>query len=400
MGQETEPAKSASDSSITLERLKAWLDFWKFIGASVVAAIVVVAIPPFFQLATARLESARKLLELDQSKITFHDTYVKDFVEKALNQDIEIRMRLARYFADVSDEEYKKDWESYLDHITKLRDAVREDINKKERQLSSLQFDTSGDPIEIAELKRELAWKYGELGYSASDRDVVADPRSSQNKAFNLVSSPDKTMIDFLHPINSADAQCLSDHSIKYVTRFYRRGNSALNLMEAKLLQSNGIRIVAATSGYLSKDDLSLSYGISEATRIFSAAQATGQPNGTPIFFDIEFDANDTDIQTKLIPFFTGIKQVNEKEANQSFRIGAYGSGLILKKLREAKLIDFGWLTGAIGFRGTAEAIAAGDWDIRQSEMDTQGPCGDRVDQNIISSKTDGDTLSFVPNKN
>jgi hypothetical protein len=305
MGEETESGKRGADPSINLERLKAWLDFWKFIGASVVAAIVIVAIPPFFQLATARLESSRKLLELDQSKITFHDTYVKDFVEKALNQDIEIRMRLARYFSDVSDEEYKKDWEGYLDHISKLRDAVREEINKKERRLSLLQNDANGDPVEMSELKRELAWEYGELGYSAPGRDVVADPRARQDKVFNLVSSPDKTIINSLEKVGSTTAQCLSDLGIKYIIRFYTKTEfSNLTLAEAKLLQSKGMRVVAATSGYLHKDNLSVSYGIAEAKRIFDAAKAVGQPNGTPIFFDIEFDANDADIETILIPFF------------------------------------------------------------------------------------------------
>ena len=95
------------NKKLVLERYKAKLDFWKFMGASVFAAIAIAAIPALFQWATSVLESARKTQEFEQSKITFHETYIKDFVEKALNQDIEIRIRLARYFAYVSDKEYK-----------------------------------------------------------------------------------------------------------------------------------------------------------------------------------------------------------------------------------------------------------------------------------------------------
>jgi predicted nucleic acid-binding Zn-ribbon protein len=156
MGQPGDSSKKSEDASLKLERLKAWLDFWKFIGASVVAAIVIVAIPPFFQLATAKLESARKAAELDQSKITFHDTYVKDFVEKALNQDIEIRMRLAAYFSDVSDEEYKNDWNQYLTCLKESRDQLRKEINDGERRLSSLQSNRQSDPADVSELKRNL----------------------------------------------------------------------------------------------------------------------------------------------------------------------------------------------------------------------------------------------------
>jgi hypothetical protein len=168
---------------LELERYKARLDFWKFVSGSVIAAVVIAFIPPAFQLATAKLEtarkdrelaqeSARKDRELTQSKVTFHETYIKDFLEKALNQDIEIRIRLATYFADVSDDEYKKSWNEYLDKLSKLRDRLRGEINAQEKTISELQKDSPNNKMKIAELRRNLEWKYGELGYSPHDQDV------------------------------------------------------------------------------------------------------------------------------------------------------------------------------------------------------------------------------------
>jgi hypothetical protein len=186
-GQEEKPQSGGAikraqqdleEKKIALERYKALLDFRKFIGGSVCTAIAIAAIPPGFQLATNMLEAARKDRELLQSQAAFHDNYVKEFLEKALNQDIEIRLRLATYFSKVSGEGYKKGWDAYLDESRGFRDKLRAEINQGEQELFALPQDDPGSLAKIAELKRNLAWKYGELGYSEPNRDVVRDPRS------------------------------------------------------------------------------------------------------------------------------------------------------------------------------------------------------------------------------
>jgi len=175
---------------IALDRYKAKLDFWKFMGASVFAAIVIATIPPIFQWANEKLESARKDRELSQSRATFHDTYIKDFLEKgALNQDIEIRIRLAKYFADVSDDSYKAGWSNYFADLSELRNKLRMEIDSGERQLYDLQQSRPPDDARIAEIKRDLAWKYGELGYSEPNRDVVRDPRSERRTLVDAIDS-------------------------------------------------------------------------------------------------------------------------------------------------------------------------------------------------------------------
>jgi hypothetical protein len=171
---------------IELERYKAWLNFWKFVGGSIVAAIVIAAIPPFFQLATSALESARKERELVQSKVTFHESYIKEFLQNALRQDIEGRLRLAAYFSNVSDEEFKTGWQDYLRNLNDVRKGLREQINLGERTLYQLQQERPQDQVKILELERNLKWQYGELGYLEPGRDVVKDPRSGELPKFML----------------------------------------------------------------------------------------------------------------------------------------------------------------------------------------------------------------------
>jgi hypothetical protein len=143
------PRPEQASQNFALERYKATLDFWKFVLVSGFAAILIALLPALFQYATAILEDARKAREATledarkardaaQSKATFHDTYIKDFVQMGLNQDIEIRIRLATYFAKLSDDDYKKGWNDYLKDLILLRNGIRTEIDEGEKKLGPI----------------------------------------------------------------------------------------------------------------------------------------------------------------------------------------------------------------------------------------------------------------------
>src|SRR5262249_18531179 len=98
---------------LEFEYYKAGLDYRKFVLGSVFVAIAIAAIPPIFQLATAVLEyvKSEQQLRIDQAnkeadrqakQQAFRDDYIKEFLSNALSQDIELRIRFAEYFANVS----------------------------------------------------------------------------------------------------------------------------------------------------------------------------------------------------------------------------------------------------------------------------------------------------------
>ena len=74
---------SDNKEQVELERYKARLKFRQVIWVSGFAATVIAAAPSAFQWATSGLEETRKNRE-------FHDKYVEDFIEKAVNADIEL----------------------------------------------------------------------------------------------------------------------------------------------------------------------------------------------------------------------------------------------------------------------------------------------------------------------
>jgi hypothetical protein len=176
---------------LDLERYKAQLDFRKFVWGSVVAAITIAAIPPLFQLATAYLEYVKSEAARAMQAQQFRDGYVKDFLNTALNQDIEVRVRFAQYFSAVSSE--KGDWAKYLDSLAKLREAKKQEIDSLEQAWQKLADQRGADANEVNKARRHLDWAYSEVGYAAPNRSAIANPRTpdeSRGPGLTLTSIP------------------------------------------------------------------------------------------------------------------------------------------------------------------------------------------------------------------
>jgi hypothetical protein len=93
----------------------------------------------------------------------------------------------------------------------------------------------------------------------------------------------------------AAEQQCLSRQGIKYLLRFYGHIQN-IRPEEAPSFAESGTRLIATSEGLTSFPG-----SADEATKVFKLARDAGQPGGTPIFFDIEVDADDNDIDNKII---------------------------------------------------------------------------------------------------
>ena len=95
-------------------------------------------------------------------------------MEKAINQDIELRIRLAEYFAFTSVGSFQLGWKEYRKALITHRDAIRKDIDQMETEWQQ-RVGRSG--AETDRLERNLSWKYTEVGYVKRDRGACR-PRS------------------------------------------------------------------------------------------------------------------------------------------------------------------------------------------------------------------------------
>lgn len=69
------------------------------------------------------------------------------------------------------------DWKAFNGALQSRRDQLRDEINRDERalyQISAKPSPTLEDQGKVADLRRQLDWKYAEVGYARKDADVSA----------------------------------------------------------------------------------------------------------------------------------------------------------------------------------------------------------------------------------
>jgi hypothetical protein len=178
-------------------------------------------------------------------------------------------------------------------------------------------------------------------------------------------------------PWNAAGhAEALRATGIETVIRYYNFANSrtlpekALTLAEAQALCGAGLRIgVVFQQRQNQERDFSHEQGLRAGRRAFELArQAIGQPPGSAIYFAVDFDADAAAVERAVMPYFEGVHAAFEDTGGRAagYRLGCYGSGLVVRLLRDAGLIECVWLSMSRGFRETGQRLEEGDWHLNQ----------------------------------
>ena len=148
---------------------------WKVVLGTFIVGLAGVLIPGAISFYTAYFDNERKKAEFELSQQAAHQQYIKDFFATAINQDIELRIRFADYFANLSGPLQEGMWQNYLTSLRELRDLKREKINELEGKLVAFKR-MSPEEIDTAEydrINRELAWANAEVGYIPTERSTV-----------------------------------------------------------------------------------------------------------------------------------------------------------------------------------------------------------------------------------
>jgi len=171
-------------------------------------------------------------------------------------------------------------------------------------------------------------------------------------------------------------AEALRRSGVGTVIRYYNFQNSSalpqkrLTLVEAEELCAAGLQLGAVFQQRQNQfGDFSKEKGARAGRKAFEiATDEIGQPEGTGIYFSVDYDATKTEIASAIQPYFEGVREGMAAEGGGEvrYKIGAYGSGLVCETLRSANMIDLSWLSMSRGFTDTRTAIAAGDYDLNQ----------------------------------
>jgi len=169
---------------------------------------------------------------------------------------------------------------------------------------------------------------------------------------------------------------CLKTNGVTTIIRYYNFTNSTqlpekrLELAEAQAIAASGMQIgVVFQQGQNNASAFSDAQGFAAGIRAFRYARNDiGQPAGSGIYFSVDFDASTSQVNQRVVPFFEGVRRAFSQESGggPSYRVGVYGSGLVSSLLTAQGLIELTWLAMSRGFRGTREALQAGEFHLEQ----------------------------------
>jgi hypothetical protein len=169
-------------------------------------------------------------------------------------------------------------------------------------------------------------------------------------------------------------AQELKSSGLHFVARYYRSPLSrlpALSADEARMVSSNGMKLVAVWQ-YQSNRPEHFSYerGHADAISAYQQARAVGQPNGSAIYFAVDYNAPDRDIAGAVQQYFRGVRDglVAAGGGSPPYKIGVYGSGAVCLYLKRMQLAEYTWLSASTAWYGSREY---GDWNIKQGRRTT-----------------------------
>lgn len=157
--------------------------------------------------------------------------------------------------------------------------------------------------------------------------------------------------------INKDRLQTLLSGGYTFVGRYLGRITSAEKIM----ITSAGLCIVSLYEknpthiGYFTAER-----GQRDAASAIKKAKSLGQPLGSPIYFTVDYDASQSDVERGINTYLQAVKAGFEKEGNP-YKLGLYGSGAVLSYFRD--IYTYTWLAGATGWRGSKNYT---DWSIKQ----------------------------------
>lgn len=157
----------------------------------------------------------------------------------------------------------------------------------------------------------------------------------------------------------------LKDKNIDVIIRYYasNRRSKTITPEEAKLICQRGFKLLPVYQDTARRPtDFGVTNGYKNAIAALQFANYIGQPQGTTILFACDADFSLADCNRYIKPYFREINRV----FNGRYRVGCYGSGLILKELWDDKLIEVPWLSMSRSFRGTEEYFYSYMWAIKQ----------------------------------
>ena len=163
---------------------------------------------------------------------------------------------------------------------------------------------------------------------------------------------------------------------IRYYARFTKMPEKRLIRSEAEAILNAGMT-VAVVHQAAGDHPAAFSHDSAIADATYSrdyASKVIGQPAGSAIYFAVDFDADQRDVNNRIVPYFRAVRSVlQSSDELPNYSVGAYGDGVTLETLLDQGLVEFTWISQSVGFPGSKQFKRSGRWTLFQhlpSEID------------------------------
>ncbi|MGL4452410.1 MAG: glycoside hydrolase domain-containing protein [Sarcina sp.] len=174
------------------------------------------------------------------------------------------------------------------------------------------------------------------------------------------------TGCDAAQRLSLEDVQILKSKGYEIIGR-YLTGNFATSIEELTNILDGGLNIFPIyETGSYEKDYFTPEQGINDAVNAVVACERLLIPQGTRIYFTVDFDMEDAGIKKLVIPYFEAIyNRFNEAQLN--YNIGIYGSRNVCSKVIEAGYAQYAFVDGAsTGYSGNMGFKMPEKWAFNQ----------------------------------
>lgn len=195
--------------------------------------------------------------------------------------------------------------------------------------------------------------------------------------------------VDIAVPCSAALCETVAADDNRFIARYLSVYNwKLLTSTEAARIHAAGMSVVCFYEDSGSPSEQSYSNGYAQAENAMEKAQAAGQTANSAIYFAIDYDATESQIQDAVVPYFQGIKQCFE-DNNSPYSIGVYGSGAVCQKIKQdSGLAEYSYLSKSYGWRGYDDYKNNLRYDVLQGAYVTYD--GTQFDKGESSSESYG----------
>lgn len=157
--------------------------------------------------------------------------------------------------------------------------------------------------------------------------------------------------------------------ALLYISPGYPAGSKTVKRSQVEAIRAAGIAVGLICEWWGGSDnfahhDITAAFGSRDGAFCGKYARGMGFPDGSAIYPTVDNDTSKQQLLSFCLPYFRAFRAA----LDPAYKMGAYGDGALLFALEEEnpKILDFPWLSNAMGWSRSREYLATGRASIVQ----------------------------------